>query len=1634
MFFLDELDNLKIYKKKFLLPLDEKNKRKGSMTLLMGAGPEASVGMMKNSLMVPRYYQSYYLERAVMYYINHEHGMIDFTLDNETEDMVECIDESIEDVVDRSSKITYRGYEHDISLVKQYINPHTIKRFCSDYKKRVRYPLTVNIVGRSSIRENTANQIWILSPSLYNKDLASYELYCYYKIMEMIIVANNPNIDTNFKYAVALYDSGLGDAHLSSSKWIFGEKLLTMYKAIDRYVKKEGHKRFVRDKLYDYSSFTISAIKDAIGDIGKRFFNESTDIPDLNNKDMMMLNEDMAMSFPISEDASYNSALKRILYADRFKTLNDLKDYYEKIKKDVPYIKYTYTDIGMYNGMNLYVDMAHYMYSYIRNTTVKKERGFRMMTELLDRLINDTRFTEAGYTKKTIIFDIHSWKNLTNSEGKRLWHINDSVNPISCIYNLAVTNPARLKELFKDSTILIMGFGRYFKLDFETIDFKTFPQSYIRYIRFLSDNINDGVEVDTDTKESSPKAIKTEIVDKVEKSQGIEINDISISTEEEPKKASKTKSTTNKTTKTQKDEDKEKLVKTIAKAAEKNDNEQDVMKDLDQSDELKEIIAALSVDAEKKSNISAARASRMVKLQNDILDKQFKDTTVRDLISKDFSKIELKDKSIPVESVNKEWSDVKFPTQEEVYDMDSDIVEIFNSFADKEYPLVLRSIKATEASTSEDAIMTYVAQYENSDGKRFTIKVDIPKWIDNKYMILRGNKKDIPNQLFLMPISKTDTDTVQIVSNYNKIIIRRFGTTSGKSFVSADKLIKVIDKNNFKSLTVVRGDNEKICNRYELPIDYVDLASVFTKLETPNLSIWFNQDSLKKEYGDKIDLNKGIPIGVYRSGEIIYWNSIVGKDKEFQSCSSYIELLLSTDKDLAKEGFYDKYKATSKAVRYTYSKASILSTQIPVVVLCAYSEGLTKTLKKANIQYRIESSKRSMDEFTEDFIRFNDAYLIYKLDYASSLLMNGLKSCDTASFSIAEIDSKNMYLNFLDSFGGRIKADGLDNFYNLMIDKPITYNTLLYYNLPTDYVEVLLYANRLLADNKFSKHTNLTNNRRVRRHEQIPAILYGQLAHAYGVYCNNIRHGMYAPMSMKQSAVIDETLTNSTTSDKSIINALGEFEAYNAVTPKGPSGMNSDRSYTLDKRSFDKSMLNIIAMSTGFAGNVGINRQMTIDANVNTARGYIRETDDEIKEYSPTKTFCMTEALTPFGSTRDDPFRTAMTFIQTSKHGIRCKRSNPGVITSGADEALPYMISNIFAYKSKKDGVVKEINEDRMIVEYKDGTFEYVDLSQKIEKNSSSGFYVILKLDTDLKVGSKVKSGQILAYDKSSFSNEFGMDDNISYNIGTFAKFAVLNTDEGFEDSSIISQDLSDSMTSNIVLKIEKVFNKNTNIYNMVEPGQDIEEGDTLFIAQSSFDEEDVNTLLRNLTAEDEDEVTELGRIPIKSKVTGRVEDIKIYRTVELDELSPTLKKICNKYENRIKSKKKEMEKYGAENIDATLGPNGKLEPTGKLKNADDGVLIEIYLTYEDRMSVGDKLIYYSANKGVVKDIFPAGEEPKSEYRPNEKIHSLLASDSINGRMVGSILINGGIGKVMVELARQCKDILGIKYNDNLFD
>ena len=461
------------------------------------------------------------------------------------------------------------------------------------------------------------------------------------------------------------------------------------------------------------------------------------------------------------------------------------------------------------------------------------------------------------------------------------------------------------------------------------------------------------------------------------------------------------------------------------------------------------------------------------------------------------------------------------------------------------------------------------------------------------------------------------------------------------------------------------------------------------------------------------------------------------------------------------------------------------------------------------------------------------------------------------------------------------------------------------------------------------------------------------------------------------------------------------------------TGLNEERSYTLEKRGYDQSMENIIAQSTSHAGNVGINRQTTIDPGITGGRGYFKQSP--IRDHtSITQTMGMTEALSPFMLTSDDTYRNNMTFVQTAKHTTPVEDSDPLLVTTGADQAMPWITSNMFAFKAKNDGIVKELTDKYMIVEYKDNSKDYINLSEQTMKNSDGGFYIILQLITDFKVGQKFKSNDILAWDKKSFSKKVG-NNQLSYSMGHLAKIAILTTEDGFEDSGVCSEWLANCMASDIVMPKAIDLLPNTNILKMVSIGDKVREGEPLLIFQNAFDEEDANEILKNLAIEDGD-ISKVGRSIVKSKYTGEVVDIKLYRLCEISEMSASLQKIFKEHDARINKYKKIS---SGSVSDVHFDPTDKVEALGKMKNSM-GVLIEFYVKYHDKLSVGDKLANLNANKIVLMDVYSDKDAPYTDFRPDEKIDVVSSASSIDGRLITSPFKNGALNKLLLELQRKC--------------
>lgn len=1365
------------------------------------------------------------------------------------------------------------------------------------------------------------------------------------------------------------------------------------------------------------------------------------------NENYLRINDGENANFLVAlqEDSKYDTKIRKLIWSDRIKNVKKLNELYDKIRSNVPYIHKTFYDIKRYKGFNLLIDLSYYLTLFSKNNVYKLDNGMKLYIEFITRILRNGAYADCETTKNTLVIDYFSWKSFCNAANCfELLDWKKSINPLSMIYYLLKKSYVSFSSIYPDPiTIVILGKDGYFKLQGSDINSENLARFKMLIDKLDANEIDDDAPINSD--EDSTKVIAMKSIEQIEKSTGIDINNISKPkyligdtkpTNPEPEKtvekAKEKKIVRPIDKKTEKeikdkiiDNDKSTLVSKVYDNAEKSNTADEAIDSIKDNEFIANIIDKIAKEDRNSTKLSPERTNRINALSKEFLNKSVNNTTVKKMIEESEEAVPIPETALKIDSINDEWNHLNFINFNKVYDPDNDIMAILNFLGTLSHPISVIDIKIEDTTTSEDYIKTYFVQCENEKGKRFQLVFDIPKIKNERFMRLRGNDKILNGQLVLLPCVKTDDDTIQLVSNYKKIFIRRFGTTTGKSSPAIDRLIKALSKYQGKDVKISWGDSSRICAKYDLPFEYVDLSSAVMKLENQRYIIYLNQDEIRSTYNIskediiKHEMDEEFPFAYDKVNKTIVWHSSTNN----QIGDEIISLVTSPDSDFT----IDNITAQSSSSKYCYSMASILNTTIPVIVVLGYTFGLSAVLKKMkNIEFTEKAPPRK--EYNIGSIAFKDGYITFVNKNGASMLLNGLKDCPTEEYSLADIDDKAMWLDFLDIFGGRIKADGLDNFADLFID-PKTKAICDMYKLPNTYFDLLMYSNLLLCDNSFNRHVDLTGNR-FRSNELIAGYAYNCIATAYGEYANTFKRKQTATMTMKRSAIVDAILLDPTCNDLSKETPMLEKVSADTVSFKGLSGMNSDRSYSLDKRTYDDTMINKIAMSTGTTEIVGINRQATIDMDIKDNMGTLGKTATP-DDMSITKTFSITEAMNPFTATRDDPFRLGMTFFQSSKHTMRTAVSHPLLVTNGADEALPYMTSDTFSWKAKGKGKIVEKTDDYMVIKYDDPKIksEFVDLRERVEKNSDGGFYLTIQLETDLKEGATVKPGQIVAYDHHSYSDIVGATDNIAATPGVLTKIAIPITYEGYEDSTIVTDYLSRAMESEILIKKERALDKNTNVYFLVKKGTKIQEGDPLLIYQNAYDDKDVNILLKNLAKDElgEEAVSELGRITLKSKYTGVVQDVKILRTAEISEMSDSLKKIVTAYESNIKKYKKVMQKYDTEDINA-FDADYKLEPTGSLKDCADGVKIIIYIKYFDKLSVGDKLVNWAALKGVVKYIPPVGQEMYSEYRPEEEVSSMFSMDSINARMVSSIQINGAINKGLIELDRQVKEIMGIKW------
>lgn len=1054
-------------------------------------------------------------------------------------------------------------------------------------------------------------------------------------------------------------------------------------------------------------------------------------------------------------------------------------------------------------------------------------------------------------------------------------------------------------------------------------------------------------------------------------------------------------------------------------------------------EKMSEIINEINTDEEiiktvnkslsnKKTGGLHASSKRDEMLREKQMDLEIHGKTLKEVISKNTNNAEIpsKDVSNKVFTTNKNATKKTYRSFDKTYNetlKDKDLVNIFLDLNKREIPLFVKSINVEDSSDVLNYKETYHIVLEDSNRVRHSLTFDLPKIIEDKFLYIGGNRKIINNQQLLIPIAKTGPDTVQTCTFYNKIFVRRYGDK-----VSADieKFKKMVSSQTLSSIKFKRGNYIKLNSEYLTTIEYDSLSKTFEYIKIKGLTLYFSQIEIRNLFAKKGFKIKDdtMPIGIENNTPVLVdlnTQNIVGTNM------SILEYVLSKFPSL--ESDLNEYSAGKK---YMYSRATIMKKQVPLILLLCYFEGISNILRRAKVKYYFSDTRPKVSR-NENFVQFNNGYLVYEdKPFEVSLLMNAFVDIPTKIYDFEEFDKKDIYPAIFESmFGRRNIASAFDNFYENFVD-PVTYSVLEDLHLPTDITGMLLYANNLLVDDQYSAETDL-NIFRIRRNEIINALLYKNIATAYEKYKLTSTNNNPKKMSIPKGQIIKEIQELQTVEDYSVLNPIVELEKTRATSPKGPSGCNIREAYQMNKRAFHESMLGIYTISTSPDANVGVVRELTNEPGLISPRGYMNLPGRAgVSELNDNNLFGAAELLSPLGASRDDPQRLAMATKQ-SKHIVPVKKSSPVLISNGVEQTIQYELGKDFCVVAQEDGEVIERDDENglVIVKYKSGKFDAIDIAEKTVKNGAGGFFLTNKMQCDLKVGQKFKADDILATDEKFFTNSKITGNR--FNIGTLCKVAIMSSYATYEDSTIVTKKMSQEMATEVCMPKDIVLGANTNVEYMVKVGDKVEVGDELIRFERSFDEDAYNKLLSDIGDDLGEKISMGSKDQVKSKYSGVISDIKIYSTVGLDELSPSLRKIVKDYYDKTNRRKKILNKYDNDNEVYKCGIlfNEPTKPVqtkdGKVKGniVNDGVLIQIFVKYADELAIGDKITNFTALKGVIGAKVEEGQEAYTKFRPDEEISTCIAPAAIIARMTPSIVLTLLGNKVIVELKRTLKDI-----------
>lgn len=903
-----------------------------------------------------------------------------------------------------------------------------------------------------------------------------------------------------------------------------------------------------------------------------------------------------------------------------------------------------------------------------------------------------------------------------------------------------------------------------------------------------------------------------------------------------------------------------------------------------------------------------------------------------------------------------------------------------------------------EVERIEDAMNEYDAytvRLVPVGGAPSTVRFRLPVIGEDGTFKANGVKCRMRKQRADMPIRKTTPSRVALTSYYSKTFVDRSARSvyNYPGWLTNQIVAMGVDEAN-SDVTELRLSNVYVSD-VTLPRIYTILAHRFRSFKAGQYELFFDYKRRSEFFGEEaIALHEGKGM------------TLVGKKgKDFIVVDDNDSFYLVKGKELEVIGnVFDIVPVDASRAPVEFAEVKVFGKAIPVGVALAYHFGFEKLLKTLKVEPRRHArGERIKAEANEFAIHFNDETLIFsKEDRLAAMMLGGFHQYREAirNYSVYDFDNKDVYYNVLEANGIGVRyIREMDLMFQLFVDH-ITKELLVEMKEPTDFVGLLIRSCELLLTDHHPDETDM-EYMRIRGYERLAGAVYNELVKSTRLYSAR-PIGSGAAIEVNPQAVWQSVLQDASLGLVEESNPIHNLKEKEVVTYAGTGGRSS-RSMVKRSRIYHENDMGVISEATVDSSDVAVITYLTANPNFNTLRGTTRRYDK--KEDGPTNLLSTSALLAP-AATHDDPKRVNFIGIQQSA-GIAAKGYRATPLRTGYEQVIAHRTDDLFAYTAKGKGTIVSMDEKHIVVEYADGSKKSIELGRRF--GVSAGTTLPHEVISELKVGDKVKEGDIVAYNKDFFEKDYLNPKQVLWKAGVLAKTAIFECTNTLEDSSVISEKLANELTTSITKVRSIVLKFDQTVRNLVKVGTDVDFESILCTIEDPvtadnklFDDESLDTL-RAVSAQTP-----------RAKYIGKVERIEVFYNGDKEDMSESLRSIAGASDRFLSKLSKNLGKENS--IDGRV--DGSLRVEGNPLEIDT-LVIRVYITGDVPAGVGDKGVF--ANQ--MKTIFGRVMSGVNKTESGEDIDAIFGYRSISDRIVLSPELIGTTNTLLGFIGKQAVKI-----------